>query len=317
MPHTRLRIIKPDGSLTYQWLHHGRDGNVQTLREMAALVRNDLETDVGLANYANQILNAAKVAGDVRGRSMKEVGAIFYFVRDRFIFRRDPTGGNEFIQDARITIERGFGDCDGVGRHSRFSDARQPHRHWDSADQTDHGASSAERSNAMKLSNEQLQNAATIVRVGREVGANDRQIHAAIATALVESRLKNLNYGDRDSLGLFQQRPSKGWGTKQQIQTPEYAARAFFLGAGTNKGALHVSQAGTIGQLAQRVQRSAFPLRYDQMLTTAQDVLSRVGALAKTAINDTVDIAKKNPGTTGGIVGVVVVALVLGAILRH
>jgi hypothetical protein len=111
MPHTKLRILRR-GALRYEWLHHGRAGNVQTLREMAALVREDLETDVGLANYANSILLAAKVAGDVRGRSMKEVAAIFYFVRNRFIFRRDPTGGMEAIQDARATIERGFGDCD-------------------------------------------------------------------------------------------------------------------------------------------------------------------------------------------------------------
>jgi len=111
MPHTKLRILQRSG-LRYEWLDHGRAGNVQTLRAMAYLVRHDLESDVALADYANSILIAAKVAGDVRGRSMKEVAAIFYFVRDRFIFRRDPTGGMEAIQDARATIERGFGDCD-------------------------------------------------------------------------------------------------------------------------------------------------------------------------------------------------------------
>lgn len=116
--HERLRIIGRDGRVKYQWLEHGRAGNVQTLREMAKLVREDIQTDVGLQDYANGILLAAGVRGNVRGLTFREIEAIFNFVKyDPFkkrgiIFRRDPTGGFEAIQDPRITIKRGFGDCD-------------------------------------------------------------------------------------------------------------------------------------------------------------------------------------------------------------
>lgn len=125
---------------------------------------------------------------------------------------------------------------------------------------------------------EQLQNARIIVAVGNEAGANANQLLAAIEAALVESGLRNLNYGDRDSLGLFQQRPSQGWGSQSDVVDPYYAARAFFLGAGTNRGALQVSQGGTAGELAQRVQRSAFPLKYDQREADALGILAQLGA---------------------------------------
>ena len=62
-----------------------------------------------------------------------------------------------------------------------------------------------------------------------------------------------------------------------QILDPYYAAHAFFLGAGTNHGALEVSQSGTAGQLAQRVQRSAFPGKYDQRKSEAAAILSQIG----------------------------------------
>ncbi len=80
----------------------------------------------------------------------------------------------------------------------------------------------------------------------------------ALATALQESTLRNLNHGDRDSLGLFQQRPSMGWGTPAQVRDPAYAARKFFEGLLAVEGwaGLPVTVA------AQRVQRSAFPAAY-------------------------------------------------------
>jgi hypothetical protein len=128
---------------------------------------------------------------------------------------------------------------------------------------------------------EQIGNATIIVSVGQQVGASTKQMLAAIEAALVESRLQNLNFGDRDSRGIFQQRPSQGWGSPQQIMDPYYAARAFFLGAGTNKGALAVSQSGTAGQLAQRVQRSAFPSRYDERQTEAANILAQLGVYSQ------------------------------------
>ena len=75
---------------------------------------------------------------------------------------------------------------------------------------------------------DQAANSTTIAAVGKRLGLPDHAVTVALATALQESRLHNLPYGDRDSLGLFQQRPSQGWGTATEILTPSYAAAAFF-----------------------------------------------------------------------------------------
>lgn len=80
----------------------------------------------------------------------------------------------------------------------------------------------------MALDQEQQRNAQTIFEVGTQMGLDGQTIGAAIATAMMESKLRNLDYGDRDSLGLFQQRPSQGWGTPEQIRDPRYSARKFF-----------------------------------------------------------------------------------------
>ena len=86
----------------------------------------------------------------------------------------------------------------------------------------------------------------------------------ACATAFQESKLENLSYGDRDSVGIFQQRPSQGWGTAAQLQDPAYASQAFF-------GALvKVPNYTTIPvyQAAQAVQRSADGSAYEQYAQT-------------------------------------------------
>lgn len=138
------------------------------------------------------------------------------------------------------------------------------------------GPSSTQRQNAER---ERQLNAQTIIRVGRQVGASDRDILIALMTAYQESGLRNLNYGDRDSVGLFQQRTSMGWGTTQQIMNPEYSARAFFLGAGTNKGLLDYADRSSwsLTQAAQKVQRSAFPDAYAKHEKAARDLLSQLG----------------------------------------
>jgi cell wall-associated NlpC family hydrolase len=113
----------------------------------------------------------------------------------------------------------------------------------------------------MAFSNEQLKNAAIIAQVGRSMGASTRDIQIALSAALVESNLNNVNYGDRDSLGLFQQRPSQGWGTPEQVMNPTYAAGKFFsslLGLGDKRYGM------SMGAAAQAVQRSAYPDRYQQ-----------------------------------------------------
>jgi cell wall-associated NlpC family hydrolase len=108
------------------------------------------------------------------------------------------------------------------------------------------------------LTAEQRSNAAVIMSVGEAMGVPARGAAIAISTALQESRLRNLAYGDRDSLGLFQQRPSQGWGSPAQVEDPAYAARQFFAHLLTIPGwtGLPVTVA------AQAVQRSATPDAY-------------------------------------------------------
>jgi LysM repeat protein len=119
------------------------------------------------------------------------------------------------------------------------------------------------------LSNEMATNARIIIQVGRELGIPNYGIVIALATAAQESHLRNLDYGDRDSVGLFQQRPTSGWGTESQIRDPRYAARAFFGGPtsttpGDTIGLLDVDQWQhmSLTDAAQAVQISAFPEAY-------------------------------------------------------
>ncbi|WP_307813688.1 peptidase M23 [Streptomyces sp. N35] len=111
---------------------------------------------------------------------------------------------------------------------------------------------------------QQLANAKVIDQVAVKLGLPGQATLIALMTAMQESTLQNLNYGDRDSLGLFQQRPSQAWGTPAQIRTPSYAAESFFLGRGTNPGLVDIAGWQTMppGVAAQKVQRSAFPDLY-------------------------------------------------------
>jgi LysM repeat protein len=130
------------------------------------------------------------------------------------------------------------------------------------------------------LTEEMRTNASTIVSVGRSLGVSDYGLVVALATAMQESGLRNLAYGDRDSVGLFQQRPSKGWGTVEQILSPTYAARAFFLGVNDDTPGL-VDIGGwklmTVTQAAQAVQVSAHPNAYAQWEKSARYWLDVVG----------------------------------------
>ena len=118
------------------------------------------------------------------------------------------------------------------------------------------------------LSGEQVANAETIADVAHQRGLPDRAVVIALATAVQESRLRNLPYGDRDSLGLFQQRPSQGWGTPAQVQDPAYAAGKFFDHLVTVPG----WQTARLTDAAQAVQRSAFGNAYQRWEPTAQAI---------------------------------------------
>jgi hypothetical protein len=105
---------------------------------------------------------------------------------------------------------------------------------------------------------EQAGNAAIIAAVARKREMPARAASIGIATAIQESKLRNIAYGDRDSIGLFQQRPSQGWGTRQQISDPVYAANAFYDALSKVDG----YETMRITEVAQKVQRSAFPDAY-------------------------------------------------------
>lgn len=109
---------------------------------------------------------------------------------------------------------------------------------------------------------QQLHNAAVIISVGAQAGVGPRGWVIAVATALQESGLANLPHlgprNDHDSVGLFQQRPSQGWGTAEQLQDPAYASRKFYEKLLTVPG----WQRMPLTRAAQRVQRSAYPDAY-------------------------------------------------------
>ena len=126
----------------------------------------------------------------------------------------------------------------------------------------------------LDLPAEQVPNAATVVAVGLSLNVPRKGQIIALATAMQESRLRNLSFGDRDSLGLFQQRPSQGWGSAQQIRDPVYASEQFY------RHLLKVSgwQQMTVTQAAQAVQKSGFPDAYAQwedLATALQDAIAK------------------------------------------
>jgi len=108
------------------------------------------------------------------------------------------------------------------------------------------------------MSPEQSANAATMSLMSVQRGLPPRAASIAIATAIQESKLQNLTYGDADSLGLFQQRPSQGWGTEEQIMDPVYATGMFYDTLVQVEG----WQNEPINDVAQTVQRSAYPQAY-------------------------------------------------------
>jgi len=119
------------------------------------------------------------------------------------------------------------------------------------------------------LNDERRGNAQIIINVGRELGVPDYGIVIALATAMQESSLRNLDWGDRDSLGLYQQRPSTGWGSAEQIMDEAYATRLFFGGPsnpnkGKTRGLLDFTGWANMAltDAAQRVQISAHPNAY-------------------------------------------------------
>ena len=110
----------------------------------------------------------------------------------------------------------------------------------------------------VELTPEQPENAALIAAIGVRRGLPARAVSIALATAYQESGLRNLTTGDRDSLGLFQQRPSQGWGSKREVSDPVHSTNAFYDALVEVDGYRDLP----ITEAAQAVQRSAFPDAY-------------------------------------------------------
>ncbi|MDX5567019.1 heavy metal transporter [Streptomyces sp. ID05-04B] len=117
---------------------------------------------------------------------------------------------------------------------------------------------SADGTASYEFTPEQAVNAATIAAVGTDRSLPERAVTIALATAIQESGLRNLAHGDRDSLGLFQQRPSQGWGTEKQVTDPAYAADIFYKHLEKVRGYTELP----LTVAAQRVQRSGYPEAY-------------------------------------------------------
>ncbi|WP_091293688.1 hypothetical protein, partial [Micromonospora halophytica] len=134
-----------------------------------------------------------------------------------------------------------------------------------------HGVQGAQ--SRVDLSDEQVANTKAIIAATKKAGMDERAAVVSIATALQESKLENLGHlGDRndhDSQGLFQQRPSSGWGTVEQITDPEYSTLAFLKGLKQVDG----WQDMPLTQAAQTVQVSAYPDHYAQWEQQAADLV--------------------------------------------
>lgn len=129
---------------------------------------------------------------------------------------------------------------------------------WAAEELTPAGCVFAAAGREVSLTPEQSANAATIAGVAVQRGLPPRAATIALATAIQESKLRNLRYGDADSQGLFQQRPSQGWGTVEQILDPVHASNAFYDVLVEVEG----WETGVVTEVAQEVQRSAFPEAY-------------------------------------------------------
>jgi hypothetical protein len=130
------------------------------------------------------------------------------------------------------------------------------------------------------LTPEQTQNASIIAAVAIHLGLPDHAVSIALATSLQESGLLDLPYGDRDSVGLFQQRPSQGWGTTAQILDPVYAATAFYTHLERVPG--WAAMADTAA--AQAVQQSATPDAYAQWDSEARSFAAALTGEAPAAL---------------------------------
>ncbi len=151
------------------------------------------------------------------------------------------------------------------------------------------GCSATVRGRTVPITTEQAENASLIAAIAQARGLPARAVSIALATAYQESKIVNLDYGDRDSVGLFQQRPSQGWGTAREIQQPVFATNAFY------DALLRVEGYETmrITEAAQRVQRSGFPEAYEDHAADARVLASALTGYSEARFTC---VARPDPG---------------------
>lgn len=183
---------------------------------------------------------------------------------NKYLAERDPNA-RELFYDPGVNIDEGnrIGAIGGHSDHVHYVPSLAEYRE-DKATQQKIASNTASTS---QYSAEQIEQARILIAEGKRRGASDEDILSALETGFVESNLQNLPYGDRDSEGTLQQRPSQGWGSADE--TPEQDAKQFY-------DALEKAGGGTPGQRAQQVQRSAFPEKYDQREAEARALLASI-----------------------------------------
>ncbi|GAB3979149.1 hypothetical protein V1634_33780 [Plantactinospora veratri] len=174
--------------------------------------------------------------------------------------------GNDHKSDKRDSDKRDKGKND--KRDKREGKDRKPSRDK----LVPHGPQG--KQSRISLSGEQSDNVRAIVKATKKAGLDERAAVIAVGTSLQESKLENLGHlGDRndhDSLGLFQQRPSSGWGSPEQITDPEYSTIAFLKGLKQVDGWQNLP----LTVAAQKVQVSAYPDAYAQWEDQAADLVA-------------------------------------------
>ena len=149
-----------------------------------------------------------------------------------------------------------------------------------------------------RITPEQATNAAAIAAVAEQRGLPARAVTIALAAAYQESELYNLDYGDRDSLGLFQQRPSQGWGTAEQVMDPVYASNQFYDALLRVEGYRDLE----IAVAAQQVQRSAYPDAYAEHEPAARALASALTGHSPATLSCSlrpIDVDEQAPGPEG------------------
>lgn len=160
------------------------------------------------------------------------------------------------------------------------------------------GCTATAGGNTVDLDLEQAENAAVIAGVAVRRGLPARAATIALATAYQESDIRNLNHGDRDSLGLFQQRPSMGWGSAAQVRNPVYASNKFYDALVKIKG--YETMSVTVA--ADKVQRSAFPKAYADHEADARVLASTLTGHSPAAFSCTVrhgSLSRESVGKNG------------------